>query len=137
VLQYRSDQQNPLDGARVSVVDEEEWTTKSLVESSRIESNRVHPLDLLCAVILIITLTPLALEAPKHLRSHTNSLSDFELGHLRPHMGDLANDLVPGDDEVRVQPAPTARHGVDVGAAHAAKVDVEGDVVRTGGLERV
>jgi hypothetical protein len=44
---------------------------------------------------------------------------------------------VAGDHKVRVQPAPTARDGVDVGAAHAAKVDVEGDVVRTGGLERV
>ena len=73
---------------------------------------------LLRAIILIIPLTPLALQATFHLGSYTGDGTDFELvSSFRADGDDLADDLVPRADPVVFQRTPASGDGVHVRAA--------------------
>jgi len=75
--------------------------------------------DLLGAVVLVVVLASLALEAREDLGADADSLADLELGHLVADMRNFADDLVAGADPVGAERTPAAGDGVDVGTAHA------------------
>lgn len=104
---------------------------------SRSTEGEVFSLNLLRAVLLIIALAPLTLQAAQDLCSHSDPLANTELLDGIPDMGDLADDLVSGNTPLDGHGTPSAGDGVDVRAAYTAEVDGDGDVVRARSLQFV
>lgn len=79
-------------------------------------------------IILIIPLTLPTLPTTITLRTDTYTVPHLNILHLRSHLDDLPNHLVPHGKRVR-HLAPPARDGVQVRGAHATGIDLDVDVV--------
>ena len=80
------------------------------------------------AVVLIITLALLALEAGPDLSSNTDPVSNLAAGHLVANLDCMANNLVANTDGQR-NFTPASIDAVDVGAADTAALNLDVDVV--------
>jgi hypothetical protein len=81
------------------------------LKTGRIPANS---LDLLGAVVLIVILASVALQATVDLGADTDPLSNLELGDSVADMGDLADNLVTGANPVGRERSPSPSDGVDV-----------------------
>ena len=79
------------------------------------------------AVVLVVSLAELALQAGPDLRSNTNTVSDLDGCHLLADLDSLTNDFVTDADWERAI-APTASDCMDIRAADAAALDLDVDV---------
>lgn len=82
------------------------------------------------AIVLIVALALRALEARPDLRSDADAVADLDRLDGGPDFHGLADDLV-ADADGRGRVAPAARDGVHVGAADAAALDLDVDIVVT------
>jgi hypothetical protein len=80
------------------------------------------------AVILVVALALLALQARPNLRSNTDTVPNLDAGHLVADLDSMANDLVSNADGKR-NLAPASRNGVNIRGAHPAALDLDVDVV--------
>lgn len=86
------------------------------------------PTNHMWAVVLVIALALLALQARPDLSAHTNAVSDLDAGNLVADPDSMANDLVANADRKRnFAPAPV--DGVDIRGAHSAALDLDIDIV--------
>jgi hypothetical protein len=86
------------------------------------------PTNQMWAVVLVIALALLALQARPDLSSNTHAVSDLDAGDLVTDLDSVANDLVANADRKRnFAPAPV--DGVDIGGTHAAALDLDIDIV--------
>lgn len=104
-----------LPGSELAVVGVCRRTVRSArsCETLRREAGVAARTNLLRAVILVVAVALLALEARADLGSDSSPVADLELGDLGANLSDLADDLVPWDDGERGL-APTAGDGVQV-----------------------
>src|SRR6202012_5159453 len=87
-------------------------------------------LDAVRAELLEAGLAQIALAARVDQAADADPVADRVPGDGRANPTDHAGDLVSGRERVRGA-APLAAHGVDVGVADAAVLDVDEHVVRT------
>lgn len=80
------------------------------------------------AVILVLALADIALQAGPHLGTNTNAIAHLNLLHVLADLDGLANNLVT-DAERTLEVAPAAGDGVDVRPADAAALDLDVDIV--------
>jgi hypothetical protein len=80
------------------------------------------------AVVLVVALALLALQARPDLSSHTDTVSDLAAGHLIADLDSMADDLMANADRKR-DFAPAAGDGVNVGSADTTTLDLDVDVV--------
>ena len=80
------------------------------------------------AVVLIVALTLLALQARPDLSSNTDTISDLAAGHFVSHLDSMADDLVTNANGQWDFP-PTSINAVDVRAADTTALDLDVDVV--------
>jgi hypothetical protein len=92
-------------------------------------------IELVDAVGLVIVLALLALQAGVELGADADALARLDQSDLGPDAQGLANDLV-ADAEGEALAAPAAADGVDIGAADAAGLDLDLDIVVLEGLGR-
>lgn len=90
-------------------------------------------IDAFRAVILVVHLARLALQARADLRAHPDAISGLELLDVVSDARHGADDLM-ARNERELALAPALRERVHVGAAHAAMCDSELDIVRFEGL---
>jgi hypothetical protein len=89
---------------------------------SRLPTNHVW------AVVLVIALALLALQARPDLSSNTDTVSDLDAGHLVADLDSMANDLMANADRKR-NFTPTTGDGMNIRAADTAALDLDVDVV--------
>src|SRR5690606_23505597 len=80
------------------------------------------------AIIFIVALAVVALQATPNLRANTDTVSLLHGGDLGTGLENLADDFV-ADDERSLDFTPTAGDGVEVGTADAAGMNLDVDVV--------
>jgi hypothetical protein len=105
--------------------------------SIKLTERSVVGVDGLGTVVLVVRVTPVAVQTTQDLCSNTDSLSDLEFGNLITNVGDLSDNLVSRDNPLGAQGTPTASDGVDITTADTTEFDRDGDIVRTLGLELV
>lgn len=79
------------------------------------------------AVVLVVSLAELALQAGPDLSSNTNTVSNLDGCHLIADLDSLADDFVTDADWERAF-APTASDCMDIRAADAAALNLDVDV---------
>lgn len=108
---------------------------------SALNDHRSNPsfnsLDQVGAILLVIILTPLTIQAREDLSAYTDPLADFELGDGFADMGDLADDLVTGTDPVGRHRSPSTRDGVNIRSADSTTFNRKRHVMWSSGLELV
>jgi len=77
----------------------------------------------------VVAQARLTLHATRHLRTHTDPLTDLELRNLAADLDDLANHLVAGDDKVGAPRTPSTGDSVVVRSANTADLHGNGDPV--------
>lgn len=80
------------------------------------------------AVLLVLALADIALEAGPHLGTNADAIALLDLGHVLTDLDGLADHLVT-DTERTLEVTPAAGDGVNVGPAHAAALNLDVDVV--------
>ena len=79
------------------------------------------------AIVLLVCLAELALQACLDLSAHTDTISNFDTSHFVANLDGLAYDLVTDADGQRaISPATVDR--VDIGAADTATLDLDVNV---------
>lgn len=84
-------------------------------------------------VVLVGGLADVTLETAPYLSAYTDPISFFDVLDLFTHPDGFPNNLVT-DTERPLEVSPPAGEGVDVGAAHAAALNLDVDVVLLEGL---
>src|SRR6185437_2499792 len=84
------------------------------------------------AVVLFAGLAGIAVPAAVHHAADTHAVADLEALHVLADRRDGSDDFVARHGWVS-RVAPFVAYGVQVRMAHAAELDVDGDVVRAGG----
>ena len=79
------------------------------------------------AIILIVRLADLALQASSNLSTDTNTVPNLNCRHFVAHLDCLANDLVT-DTEGKRDISPASGYAVDITAANTTAVDLDIDV---------
>jgi hypothetical protein len=80
------------------------------------------------AIVFVVRLANLTLQACPDLSAHPSSVANFECLHLLANTNDFSNDLM-AYTERKIGLAPTSRQCVDVAAADSASLDPNVDVV--------
>ena len=76
------------------------------------------------AVVLLIRLAKLALQARPDLSADTNTVPHLDGAHFVTDLNGLANDFMANADWKRAL-SPSASNSVDIGAANAAAFDLD------------
>ena len=79
------------------------------------------------AVVLLIRLAKLALQARPDLSADTNAVPDLDGAHSVTDLNGLANDFMANADWKRAL-SPSASNSVDIGATNAAAFDLDVNV---------
>src|SRR6185312_13685152 len=69
--------------------------------------------------------------ATVHHATDAHGVADLEALHILADRGDGSDDFMARHGGIH-RVAPFVAHGVQVGMAHAAELDVDGDIVRAG-----
>jgi hypothetical protein len=76
------------------------------------EHHQLHPQHIFSTGLTVVALASFALSTTPDLRTNTDSLSDLEFGDFAADFDDFSDNLMPGDDELRLPGPPSAADGV-------------------------
>lgn len=102
-------------------------------ERYTISSRRDRLTNLFGAIVLIVRLAHLAVQACPDLCTHPNTISNLDSRHLIAHFDCLADNLVTNAKR-KIWFAPAAGDCVDIGAADSTCLDLDVDIIFFKGL---
>lgn len=85
--------------------------------------------DLVGAVVLVVTLALLASKVGANLSTNTGTVANLDLGDLAADLDDLANDLMSYAERKRNVLSPPSGDGVNIRCANTAGVNCNVDIV--------
>jgi len=109
--------------------------SETTVSDTAIGVCAVVSVDHIRAVVFVLVVAELALQARRDLGTNTNTVADLDLADLVTNSDSLADDFVTNAERT-LEVSPTASNGVNIRATNTAGLDLDIDIAIAPGLGR-